>query len=176
MDSPKEEQIRKLVKKAVRRDTEAYGQLMEYYKEYLYRTAYLFTGNQEQALDIVGETILKGFRSIHKLKKPEYFRTWLTKILMNTANDCYRRYPEMEDLEALMGQAAAAPEAGITIEERLDLNDAVSRLPDKYREVIILKYFDELKISEIARVMGMPEGTVKAYLHRAKAELRKYYQ
>ena len=95
---------------------------------------------------------------------------------MNTANDCYRRYPEMEDLEALTGQAAAAPEAGITIEERLDLNDAVSRLPDKYREVIILKYFDELKISEIARVMGMPEGTVKAYLHRAKAELRKYYQ
>ena len=55
----------------------------------------------------------------------------------------------------------------------MDLNHAVSLLPDKYRTVIILKYFDEMTIREIAFAMGIPEGSVKAYLHRAKEELRK---
>ena len=57
------EQMNHLVRKAIRGNAEAYGQLIEYYKEYLYKTAFLLVNNQEQALDLVGETILKGFRT-----------------------------------------------------------------------------------------------------------------
>ena len=167
------EQMNHLVRKAIRGNAEAYGQLIEYYKEYLYKTAFLLVNNQEQALDLVGETILKGFRFVHKVKKPEYFKTWLTKILINAAHDCYRKYPQMEDFDALTGMEAADPGAGLSMEEKMDLNHAVSLLPDKYRTVIILKYFDEMTIREIAFAMGIPEGSVKAYLHRAKEELRK---
>lgn len=79
----------------------------------------------------------------------------------------------MEDFDALTGMEAADPGAGLSMEEKMDLNHAVSLLPDKYRTVIILKYFDEMTIREIAFAMGIPEGSVKAYLHRAKEELRK---
>lgn len=169
-------QMDALIKKAIHGNTEAYGQLIEYYKEYLYKTAFLLVNNQEQALDIVGETILRGFRFIHKVKQPNYFKTWLTKVLVNIAKDYYRKYPEMEDIDAVTVQAAIISEREISIEEKIDINRAISLLSDKYRMVIVLKYFDELTIHEISLAMGIPEGSVKAYLHRAKAELRKLCQ
>jgi len=65
-------------------------------------------------------------------------------------------------------------EKDISIEERLDLYQAIENLPEKYRSVIILKYFNELKVSEIAYTMDIPEGSVKAYLARARKDLRIY--
>ena len=70
-------QLEKLAIKAANGNAKAYGQLIEYYKEYLYRTAWLMVKNQDKALDIVGECILRGFRSIQTLQKPEYFKSWL---------------------------------------------------------------------------------------------------
>lgn len=162
-------QAEKLARKAIQGNVKAYGQLIEYYKEYLYRTAWLLIKNQEDALDIVGDCILRGFHSIHTLKKPEYFRTWLTRILINSAKDYRKRYPETEDIDMI---CMAEPEKGISPEEKMDLYRALDLLPEKYRNVVILKYFDEMKISEIAYALEMPEGTVKVYLNRAKTRLR----
>lgn len=162
--------LEKLAGKAIQGNAKAYGELIEYYKEYLYKTAFLSVKNQEKALDIVGECILRGFHSIHTLRKAEYFKTWLTRILMNTANDYYKKYPETEDIDDLV---LPAPEQGISTEEKLDLYQAIDRLPEKYRTVVILKYFDDMKIRDIAYTMEIPEGSVKSYLTRAKTELKK---
>ncbi|MDO4298756.1 MAG: sigma-70 family RNA polymerase sigma factor [Lachnospiraceae bacterium] len=162
-------QAEKLAGKAIRGNVNAYGQLIEYYKEYLYRTAWLLVKNQEDALDIVSDCILRGFHSIRTLKKPEYFRTWMTRILINSARDYRRRYPETEDIDTIY---MAEPEQGISPEEKMDLYRAIDLLPEKYRNVVILKYFDEMKISEIAYALEIPEGTVKVYLSRAKTKLR----
>ncbi|MDO5423378.1 MAG: sigma-70 family RNA polymerase sigma factor [Eubacteriales bacterium] len=164
-----EKQLEKLAKKAIRGDAQAYGALIEHYKTYLYRTAWLYLKNEEMALDAVGDCILNGFRSIHTLKNPAYFRTWLTRILINAAADHYQKNPVTEDVTEL---SVAAPEDSLSQEEKWDLHRAIDRLPEKYRTVVILKYFDELKISEIAYTMEIPEGSVKAYLNRARAELR----
>ena len=77
----------KLAKKAVRGNADAYGQLITKYQEYLYKMAFLYMKNQQDALDVVGTTILKGFQNIKTLKNPEWFKTWITRILINTAND-----------------------------------------------------------------------------------------
>lgn len=161
--------MEKLAAKAIKGNAKAYGQLIEYYKEYLYKTAWLSVRNQETALDIVGECILKGFHFIHTLKKPEYFKTWLTRILLNIAKDYHRKYLDTEDIETLQIPAA---EDGISHEEKMDLYRAIELLPEKYKTVILLKYFNDMKISEIAYAMDVPEGSVKAYLNRAKKELR----
>lgn len=160
---------KKTVVKAIRGNAEAYGELIEYYKDYLYRTAMLHVKNQEIALDIVSECILSGFRSIHSLKNPDYFKTWITRVLRNTIVDYYRSERYNENLDEMQ---IAVPEGSISSEEKLDLYQAIDLLSEKYKTVIILKYFDELKISEIAYVMDIPEGSVKAYLNRAKADLK----
>lgn len=165
-----EKQIEKLSARAIRGNAKAYGQLIEYYKEYLYKTAWLFVKNEEEALDIVGDCILKGFRFIHTLKNPTYFKTWITRILINTAKDYHRKYPSTENIDE---QQLPAPEEEISREEKLDLYRAIDLLPERYRTVIILRYFDEMKISEISYTMGIPEGSVKSCLSRAREALKQ---
>lgn len=163
--------MEKLAAKAARGNVKAYGQLIEELKEYLYRTAFLYLKNEDAALDVVGDCILAGFRNIHKLKRPEYFKTWLTRILFNAAKDYLAKTVPMEDYDTIQ---AAQPQRGTSLEEKMDLYDAIDLLPERYRSVVIMKYFDDMKISEIARTMEIPEGTVKAYLSRARTELRGY--
>lgn len=159
----------KLVKKAIKRNPDAYGELIREYQDYLYKTAYLYVKNEETALDAVGTAVLKAYLQIHTLRNPEYFKTWITRILINAAYDeqkkliCHSELPEtIEDSHE-----------EISLEEKYDINTAVTRLSEKYRTVIILKYFNEFSVKEIADIMGAPEGSVKAYLSRARDELRR---
>lgn len=161
--------VRKLAAKAKHGNVDAYGKLMEYYKEYLYKTAMLSVKNEQVALDMIGACILNGFQKIKTLKKPEYFKTWITRILYNTIADYYRSECYTEDWDNVQ---IPEPEKMISKEEKLDLYQAIDLLSEKYKTVIILKYFDDMKISDIAYIMGIPEGSVKAYLHRAKEDLK----
>lgn len=163
----KKDEIR-LVKKAVRGNPDAYGELVKEYQEYLYKMAFLSMKDEQEALDLVGSVILKGFQKIHTLKNPEWFRTWITRILINTANDERKKIISYTELV----EAHAAKEPGISTEERCDLTAAIQQLPEKYKTVIILKYFSGFSVQEIAYTMNSPEGTVKAYLSRARKELR----
>lgn len=163
--------MEKLAARAARGDVKAYGRLIEALKEYLYRTAFLYLKNEDAALDVVGDCILAGFRNIHTLRKPEYFRTWLTRILFNAAKDHVSKAIPMEDFDSIQ---AAQPERGASLEEKWDLYHAIDLLPERYRAVVIMKYFDDMKINEIAQTLEIPEGTVKAYLSRARNELRSY--
>lgn len=167
----KEDNLKKLVTKAIKGNVKAYGQLIEQHKEYLYKIAFLHTKNEHLALDAVGDCILKGFEQIKKLRQPEYFRTWLTRILINACNDLYKKTNAATSIEKT-GEIVEQTNSGI--EEKWDLYEAIDLLPEKYRTVIILKYFEDFKIQEIAYAMEIPEGSVKSYLSRAKQELRTY--
>ena len=196
----------KLVKKAMRGNTKAYGQLIGQYKELLYRVAYLRVQDEELALDMVSETIVRGYEHVHKLRQAEYFKTWLVRILLNVIGDHYRSerrsahaggdavpgsmiggtgegsgtdFGWEEEGAVPIADAAGSPamaERADLLEERMDLAAALSVLPEKQRMVIILKYYNDMKISEIARVLDMPEGSVKAYLHNGREALRGILQ
>lgn len=159
-----------LIKKAMRGNPRAFGELIREEQDYLYRMAFLYTRQEEDALDAVQESILKAYQNLKTLRDPEYFRTWLTRVVINTATDiCRKRRPD-EDLE----EALFLPETeSVSPEERMDLYDALERLPGKYRDVVKLKYFDGLTIREIAEITGTPEGTVSSQLSRAVKLLRK---
>lgn len=161
----------KLAKKAMHGNVNAYGQLIEIHKVYLYRTAYLYVKNEDAALDIVSECVVKAFSSIKNMKEPQYFKTWLTKILINVSKDYFRSHREQVPYDDL---PLCAPEGDVSLEEKWDLYAAIDILPEKYKNVIMLKYFDDLKVSEIAEILDLPEGSVKAYLSRGREELRKY--
>lgn len=160
----------RLVKQAMKGSPDAYGKLIDMCREYLYKTAYLYVRNEESALDIVGTTVLKAYQNIHSLKAPEYFQTWLTKILINCAKDELKRISRYKSIEETQAPYSGT---GLSIEEKCDVRTAVSRLPEKYGMIIILKYFNEFSVKEIAFVLEIPEGSVKAYLTRARAELKK---
>ena len=131
--------------------------------------AYTYVKDKQVALDILQETSFKAWLNIHTLKDEEKFKPWITKILVNTALNYIKKESKviyMEDENSIIYS-----EKSISIEEKLDLYDAIDLLKPKYKTVIILKYFDDMKIEYISYVLNIPENTVKSHLKRAKESL-----
>ena len=131
----------------------------------LYRTALLYLGGEAPALDAVDEAVYKGLCACGKLRQPEYFSTWLTRILLNVCNRELRRRRRELALEEL-------PETAQEAFDALPLRDAVARLPRDLKSVIILRYFTGLTLSETARALDIPPGTVSTRQRRALDILR----
>lgn len=159
----------KLVEKAAKGNREAFGELIIMHQEYLYRLAYMYTKNEQDALDAVQECAMRAMISMDKLREPEYFKTWITRILINSI---YLAQKKRKNNSPFEEYSEAAPEPSVSIEEKADLYDAIDLLPPTYKTVVILQYFQGMKINEIAQVMSIPVGSVKAYLFRAKESLR----
>jgi RNA polymerase sigma-70 factor, ECF subfamily len=164
------------VKKAKKGNTKVFQKLIEAEKEKLYRMAYLYVKNESDAIDIVYETIYKAYISIKKLKEPDYFSTWLVRILINTALDFKKKNKRIIPVEELERYGNDENTERLHIEERMDLVDAIARLEEKYKTIIILRYYHDLSIKEIAKILNCPEGTVKTNLHRAIQELRTFIE
>ena len=163
------EDTTKLVKKAIRGSKSAYGELIAASQIYLYKTAFLYVKNEADALDAVQECVTRGMIAIEKLKEPRYFKTWITRILLNCIWQDKKKTPTVS-LDEYMEKTTT----DYLIEEKVDLYDAIDSLNDQYKTAVILFYFQELKIKEIAQIMDIPEGSVKADLYRAKKQLRKW--
>lgn len=112
---------------------------------------------------------MRAMISMDKLREPEYFKTWITRILINSI---YLAQKKRKNNSPFEEYSEAAPEPSVSIEEKTDLYDAIDLLPPTYKTVVILQYFQGMKINEIAQVMSIPVGSVKAYLFRAKESLR----
>lgn len=161
------------VKRAKKGDEEAFLFLMNECKEKLYRTAYSYVKDESLALDIVQETVYKAYISIEKLKKEEYFTTWITRILINNALDVVKKNNKVVYLADKQFFENIEESEKISSEEKICLWEAIDSLEEKHREVIVLKYFNDMTVTEIAEVLSYPVGTVKTYLNKGLVRLRK---
>ena len=132
----------------------------------LYRTAYLYLGNEADALEAVDETVYQALRALGKLRQPEFFDTWLTRILLNECHKELRRRKRLAPEETL--PETAGPDAY----DSLPLKEAVRRLPEDLRAVIILRFFSGLSQAETAAALEVPQGTVATWQRRALQLLR----
>ena len=130
----------------------------------LYRTAYLILGSEAAALDAVDEAVFRGFTALKALKQPEYFDTWLTRILINECRTELRhRKFRAED---------ALPENAQVQFDALPLRDAVARLPKELQDPVVLRYFAGYTTAETAHILKIPQGTAATRLRRALQVLR----
>ncbi len=130
----------------------------------LYRTAYGYLGNEQDSLDAVGEAVYQGYRARKSLREPDYFTTWMTRILIHV---CYK------EIKRRSKQSIA--EIGEVKAEDLDslsLQEAIAHLPEELRAVIVLRYFTGLTLSETAEALRIPQGTVVTRQRRALKYLR----
>ena len=140
--------------------------LKEYIRENqqgFYRLAYSYTKNPDDAMDVVQEAIVKAISSVHKLKKPEFLKTWFYRILVNEALIFLRKAKKTIPEEDIADNAVY--EDG-DVPQRVDLARAVDRLDPKIRTVIVLRFFEDMKLEEIARVTHANLSTVKSRLYR----------
>jgi RNA polymerase sigma-70 factor, ECF subfamily len=139
-------------------------------KEKHYRLAFSYVKNVDDALDVVQEAIYKAISTMDALKNPGYLKTWFYKILVNTSIDLLRKRKMLVvvDDEAL---SSFDPSAADHYED-IDLQMALENLPVQYRSVVVLRFFEDLKIEEIAVVLDENVNTIKTRLYKALKILR----
>nr|WP_255807631.1 sigma-70 family RNA polymerase sigma factor [Cohnella mopanensis] len=161
-----------LVSRAQQGDEIAYLELYRQYEEDIYRTAYVYVGNQEDALDIVQETAYRSYKFIAKVREPQYFKTWLIKIAISCSIDLLRkRKREVEWKSEYYDSITAIDEGDLPL--ALSLKDLIELLDIEEKHVVILRFYYDYTISELSEIMNIPLGTGKTLLYRALRKLRK---
>ncbi|EJL26780.1 sigma-70 family RNA polymerase sigma factor [Brevibacillus sp. BC25] len=151
----------------------AFLSLIEEQQDRLYRIAYYYVRQEMDAEDVVHETIYRALVGLPKLKQPQFFTTWLTRIVMNCAMTALNKRQRLvvDDRYVDELQQVSVKEH----DDRIDLLAAVDQLEPRQRQVIAFKYWQDMTIEEIANLLRMPSGTVKTILHRGLKALRKNY-
>lgn len=139
--------------------------LTDNYERY-YRLAYSYMRNEDDALDVVQESAYRAIKDCRKVRNKDYLSTWIYRIVVNTALDMLRRKKKETTTEEL-------PEIPVEDQYRdLELRTVLNQLDDKSRTIILLRYFEDLKLEDIADIVGDNLNTVKARLYRSLKKLR----
>ncbi len=176
----------KIVKRAIAGDEKAYGELFKRYKDSVYFMILKMVNNRADAEDLTFEAFEKAFGSLNFYSPQFAFSTWLFKIASNNTIDFIRKKRaklvslEYDDInQDERGYIYSIPADVLTPEEEIVrmqrvsfLRKQVAMLKGRYRRLIELRYFDEYSYDEIADVLGIPLGTVKAQLFRARELLQ----
>lgn len=176
-----------LIENALKGDQPSYDRLMKKYYRLIQNLIYRMIFNKDDVEDLTQEAFIKAFNSLDKFDKEYAFSTWLFKIATNNCIDYLRKkklttfsidkeiYHEDEDLRFEIPDENYIPDKNM-IEKQKEkvIEQAIDSLPEKYKQVIILRHKMDKEYEEIAAELKIPLGTVKAHLFRARELLNKY--
>ncbi len=161
--------MEELIKRAKLKDADAFTELIQSQMQNMYKTARAILMNDEDAADAIQETILVCWEKIGDLKKDKYFRTWITRILINKCYEIIRVNKKVTYMEEL-------PDVFMENDlSNLEWKEALRVLDKKYRLVIVLFYSEGFSTKEIAEILKIPGSTVRTRLSRGREQLAKYY-
>ena len=179
VDTSKRERERELIEKIRAGDGEAYFELVSEYRVRLYRKACSLLSNPEDAEDVLQEALVTAYKAIGKFRGESGFYTWIYRIVINKCRDFQRskRTKREEDIEPY--QPVLSDER-ISLEKNLELSDdaeyligKINGLGKKYREILLMRYYDDLSYQEIADALDLNVGTVKSRLFKARELLKR---
>jgi RNA polymerase sigma factor (sigma-70 family) len=176
----KDEDIIRLV---IEGDSELYSEIIDRYSSKVYSTAYSYTHSQEEAKDLVQEILIKTYNNLKSFKADSKFSTWLYRVAVNTCIDWSRKRKskavmtvmsfEDTDIFEIITTDAEGPEELLLRQENVEVvRNAVGDLPEIYKTVLILYYFEELQVQEICNILDIPRKTIETRLYRAKKILK----
>lgn len=144
--------------------------VLENYNRY-YRLAYSYVHNDADAADIVQNGVYKALRSSHTLRNPEYVKTWVYRIMLNEVF-LFCRQPDCDSYERLQEEQRMDAEYTVDNYSDFDLKQALDTLSIQDRAIVIMKYFEDRKLEEIADILNENVSTVKSRLYRSMKKLR----
>jgi RNA polymerase sigma factor (sigma-70 family) len=150
-------------------------QLIHTYGDYLFRGAFIYTKDERAAEEVVQDVFMKFYQTSHRFDKRSSLKTYLTKMTVNRSYDYLRswKHRTFSLLEQLTGTSRGADYRALQKEERGEITKAVLKLPVKYREVLLLYYYEDLQVSEVAEFLQVPVSTVKTRLQRGREKLKQ---
>ncbi|MFZ4507970.1 MAG: RNA polymerase sigma factor [Fimbriimonas sp.] len=169
-----------LIVQATEGDPVAYDLLSDLYRPTLTHLAIRMLRNSEDAQDAVQDTLLKAFRALEDFDPSRPLKPWLCRICTNCCVDIIRsRQRESEPLEAYEHSICDPQNVALEAEDSIlggHVDEAIRRLPETYRQIVVMRHVNHMEVNEIAAKLDRPEGTIKSWLYRARAILRKDLQ
>lgn len=153
-------------------DADAYATVFSVYEVELYKLAYVQVGNHEDSLDLVQETAYRSFKYIRSLKQPEFFKTWLIRILLNATNDLLKKrytYEELDDQTTLEDTA-------VDTDVRVTLDAMMTYLTPQEKQVVYLKIYEDMTLQQITELLDTKLGSTKTIYYRALGKLKAVFR
>lgn len=172
-----------LIEECLNGQSDSFEELIRPYQDRLYNTLFRFAGSQEDAAELMQESMIRVFRGLRSYKGESSFYTWLYRISLNVAFTSRRRkrlrtqstqmHADSAEMELPDNSQHSRPGRNLELAEQKEvIQKALEEIAEPYRAVLVLKDIDDLKYEEIAAILDIPIGTVRSRLHRARAELR----
>ncbi|PPA68923.1 sigma-70 family RNA polymerase sigma factor [Jeotgalibacillus proteolyticus] len=155
------------VKAAIAGDDEAFISLIDEFKIDLYKTAYAYLKNEHDSLEALQEVTYRAYKAIGSLRTPAYFKTWLIRIMINYCQDTLKKTAQHHFNDEMIRTIGMKDNYAF-----IEIQEALEKLDGKQRELLLLKYFHDLKLKDIAMIMDRPESTIKTWLTKALSRLK----
>lgn len=169
--------MEELIQKAQNGDEDAFTEIVVSMENELYGIAKMRLGDKEDIKEAVQETIIQAFKSIKKVKEPQFFKTWLIKILINNCNKVYNKRKKSQMLEYDEGLSYSEIDSDIEkSNDKMDFFLLIKNLNYKERIALTLYYVEKFTTKEIAKILKEPESTIKNRILRAKNKLKTIMQ
>jgi RNA polymerase sigma-70 factor (ECF subfamily) len=166
-----------LIRRCQAKDKDAFRLLVEKYRKVMFGTAYLMTKDRGLAEDVMQEALLQMWKHLPSLRQDVNLKAWLVRIVVNEVNRQRRKKHvptvPLEYVPEIADDCDDAATMMIRNEDHQNLRQALELLPAEVRETVILRYFSDLTVPEIAAITGKPEDTIKSRLSRALVRLNK---
>lgn len=183
---------RTLLRRLRDRDERAFRELLESYRDRVFNITYRMLGNRAEAEDVAQEVFITVFKTIDQFREESKFSTWLYRVAVNHCKNrikylARRHDRDRDELDENSQPANGAVSAHLLrtpqpdralegVQMEVILQKAIESLDDDHRIVVVLRDVEDLSIEEICEITGLPDGTVKSRLHRARLALRKKLQ
>lgn len=159
-----------IINEAKKGNSEAFVTLIEQYKTQMYKTAKAILKNEDDVCDAMQEALISTYKNIQNLKNEKYFKTWLIRITINKCYDIIEKNTSNNNkIEKTI--CFEEVEKSNDIVNKIDLNMALKAIDNDLRIVTVLYYYDDISVKDISDILGIPTGTVKSKLSRAREKL-----
>lgn len=165
-----EKELKGLIRRARQKDPDAFTELIELHKHSMYKMARSILSSDEDARDAIQDTILTCWEKMGMLRDEAFFKTWITRILINKCYDILRAGKRITYVEELPDVPAKEEPC------EAEWQDVLGFLEKDYRVAVTLYYAQGFRTREIAKILGIKEATVRIRLSRARKRLKEYYQ
>ncbi len=158
-------------KKAKKGNNRAFERLIVEHKTLMFRAAMSVLHNEEDSADAIQEAILKAYRSLHSLREPGFFKTWLLRIVMNESYQIIRKHKKVTTLED-WNQPPTTEQGYLQVE----IDQMLRLLPEDQAQLLTMFYIEGMTSNDLAQILQIPENTVKTRIKRAKEKIRNLYE
>lgn len=155
-----------LVQKAKNGDPDAFTALVEIVKVQAYKMAYTYVKSEDDALDIVSDSVYKAYKSIKSLEDPQFFKTWFMRIVINSSINFLNKNKNIVYQEEYLDNGASLQDTSELSIQKIDLFKALDTLSPDQKTIVILRFYQDYKIEEIAEFLSIPLSTAKTRLYK----------